>query len=45
MAVPTHDQRDYDFAKAFNIPMVQVIEEMWKNVQWKKMSILKRIVG
>ncbi len=26
MAVPTHDQRDYDFAKAFNIPMKQVIE-------------------
>lgn len=26
MAVPTHDQRDYEFAKAFNIPMLQVIE-------------------
>ena len=26
MAVPTHDQRDYEFAKAFNIPMIQVIE-------------------
>jgi len=26
MAVPTHDQRDYDFAKEFNIPMIQVIE-------------------
>ena len=26
MAVPTHDQRDYDFAKKFNIPMLQVIE-------------------
>ena len=26
MAVPCHDQRDYDFAKAFNIPMKQVIE-------------------
>ena len=26
MAVPTHDQRDYDFAKIFNIPMIQVIE-------------------
>lgn len=26
MAVPTHDQRDFDFAKAHNIPMVQVIE-------------------
>ena len=26
MAVPTHDQRDYEFAKKFNIPMIQVIE-------------------
>ena len=26
MAVPCHDQRDYDFAKAFDIPMIQVIE-------------------
>ncbi len=26
MAVPTHDQRDYEFAKKFNIPMIKVIE-------------------
>ena len=26
MAVPAHDQRDYDFAKKFNIPIIQVIE-------------------
>jgi leucyl-tRNA synthetase len=26
MAVPTHDQRDFDFAKTHNIPMIQVIE-------------------
>lgn len=26
MAVPCHDQRDYEFAKEFNIPFVQVIE-------------------
>lgn len=26
MAVPTHDQRDYEFAQAFGIPMIQVIE-------------------
>ena len=25
MAVPTHDERDYEFAKKFNIPMIQVI--------------------
>ena len=26
MAVPTHDQRDFEFAKQFGIPMIQVIE-------------------
>lgn len=26
MAVPTHDQRDYEFAENFGIPMIQVIE-------------------
>ena len=26
MAVPAHDQRDYDFAKAFGIDIIQVIE-------------------
>ena len=26
MAVPCHDQRDYDMAKKFNIPFIQVIE-------------------
>ena len=28
MAVPAHDDRDYDFAKKFNIPVVQVLEEV-----------------
>ncbi|MEK7606145.1 MAG: leucine--tRNA ligase [Patescibacteria group bacterium] len=26
MAVPAHDERDFDFAKKYNIPVVQVIE-------------------
>ena len=26
MAAPSHDQRDYDFAKLYNIPMIQVID-------------------
>lgn len=26
MAVPAHDQRDYDFAKLFNLPIIQVLD-------------------
>ncbi len=36
MAVPAHDQRDYDFAKVFNLPIIQVLaggdisEQAWE---------------
>lgn len=26
MAVPAHDERDYDFAKAFNLPIIEVVK-------------------
>ena len=31
MAVPAHDQRDYDFAKKYNLPIVQVISPSEEN--------------
>ena len=40
MAVPTHDQRDYEFAKEFNIPMIQVIEGDVNNNAVEKMEYL-----
>ncbi|MDE6141319.1 MAG: leucine--tRNA ligase, partial [Bacilli bacterium] len=41
MAVPTHDQRDYEFAKKFDIPMIQVIEGDIENHALEKMDYLK----
>ena len=42
MAVPTHDQRDYDFAKAFDIPMIQVIEGNVEECAVEKAEYLKK---
>ena len=42
MAVPTHDQRDYDFAKKFNIPMIQVIEWNVETCAVEKTDYLKK---
>ncbi len=41
MAVPTHDQRDYEFAQKFNIPMIQVIEGDVSKCAYEKYDYLK----
>lgn len=41
MAVPCHDQRDYDFANAFNIPKIQVIEGNCANCAVEKGEYLE----
>ena len=41
MAVPTHDQRDYEFAKKFNIPMIQVIDGDVSKQAYEKYDYLK----
>ncbi|MBQ6284690.1 MAG: leucine--tRNA ligase [Bacilli bacterium] len=41
MAVPTHDQRDYEFAQKFNIPMIQVIEGDISKCAYEKYDYLK----
>lgn len=41
MAVPSHDQRDFDFAKNFNIPYIQVIDGRdTKDCAFEKMDYL-----
>lgn len=41
MAVPTHDQRDYEFAEKFNIPMIQVIEGDVSKQAYEKYDYIK----
>ena len=41
MAVPTHDQRDYEFAKKFNIPMIQVIDGDVSERAYEKYDYIK----
>ena len=41
MAVPTHDQRDYEFAKKFDIPMIQVIDGDVSKQAYEKYDYIK----
>jgi leucyl-tRNA synthetase len=38
MAVPTHDQRDFEFAKKFNLPLIVVIQPKGKTLDAEKMT-------
>ncbi len=40
MAVPAHDERDWDFAKAYNIPIIQVVEKPGEKVDVQKSSFV-----
>jgi len=44
MAVPAHDQRDFDFAKKFNLPIIKVIEPLNKETKKEqKISSIENI--
>jgi leucyl-tRNA synthetase len=38
MAVPTHDQRDFEFAKKFNLPLIVVIQPKDRELEAEKMT-------
>src|SRR5208283_1194328 len=38
MAVPTHDQRDFEFAKKFNLPLIVVIQPQGQKLDAEKMT-------
>ena len=42
MSVPAHDQRDYEFAKKYNISIVNVISDQSGNVDTSKQHTLKK---
>lgn len=42
MAVPAHDERDFDFATAFGIPVVQVITD---GTDWDRQAVLSSTAG
>jgi len=35
MAVPAHDERDFDFAKKFNLPVIQVVQPNDPKTDWQ----------
>ena len=42
MGVPAHDQRDYDFAKKYNIEIKQVVEDPDEKVDISKEAFIKK---